>query len=378
MVFVTEGMAKSYFMKQMIMYSGLCITLFITCCDKKKDKNNNTTAATLKDTILASQLNHPWEILWGPDNYIWMTERTGKISRVNPATGAVTPLLTITEVTAQGEGGLLGMVLHPDFATMPQVFVAYNYMNGSNYQEKIVRYTYNGSTLTSPQTILDNIKASNIHNGCRLLITPDRKLFITTGDANDQTNPQNKSALNGKVLRLNLDGSIPADNPTAGSAVWSFGHRNPQGLVYANNILYSSEHGPTTDDEINIIEKGRNYGWPTVTGFCNTGNEQSFCTANNVREPLQAWTPTIAPSGLDYYDKDQIPQWKNSLLLAVLKDSKLIQLKLNAAHTAIDSTFEFYVNKYGRMRDVCISPEGKVYVCTDNGNDDKIVTISGK
>jgi len=378
MVFVTEGLAKSYFMKQMIFYSSLCITLFITCCDKKKDKNNNATAALLKDTVLTRQLNHPWEILWGPDNFIWMTERNGKISRVNPATGAVTPLITLTEVTAQGEGGLLGMVLHPDFATTPQVFVAYDYMNGGNYQEKIVRYTYNGSTLTSPQLILDNIKASSIHNGCRLLITPDRKLFITTGDASDQTNPQNKSALKGKVLRLNLDGSIPADNPTAGSPVWSFGHRNPQGLVYANNILYSSEHGPDTDDEINIIEKGRNYGWPTVTGFCNTSSEQSFCSANNVREPLQAWTPTIAPSGLDYYDKNQIPQWKNSLLLAVLKDSKLIQLKLNTARTGIDSTFEFYVNKYGRMRDVCISPEGKVYVCTDNGNDDKIVEISGK
>jgi glucose/arabinose dehydrogenase len=378
MVFVTEGLAKSYFMKQMIIYSGLCITLFITCCDKKKDKNNNSTAAILQDTILTSKLNHPWEILWGPDNFIWMTERNGKISRVNPATGAVTPLLTITDVTAQGEGGLLGMVLHPDFATTPQVFVAYDYMSGSNYQGKIVRYTYNGSTLTSPQIILDNLKASSIHNGCRLLITPDRKLFITTGDANDQTNPQNKSALNGKVLRLNLDGSVPADNPTAGSAVWSFGHRNPQGLVYANNILYSSEHGPTTDDEINIIEKGRNYGWPTVTGFCNTSNEQSFCAANNVREPLQAWTPTIAPSGLDYYDKDEIPQWKNSLLLAVLKDSRLIQLKLNTARTGIDSVFEFYVNKYGRMRDVCISPEGKVYVCTDNGSDDKIVEVSKK
>lgn len=378
MVFVTEGLAKSYFMKQMIIYSSLCITLFITCCDKKKDKNNNATAALLKDTVLTSKLNHPWEILWGPDNFIWMTERNGKISRVNPATGAVTPLLTLTEVTAQGEGGLLGMVLHPDFATTPQVFVAYDYMNGSSYQEKIVRYTYNGGALTAPQIIIDNIKASGIHNGCRLLITPDRKLFITTGDASDQSNPQNKSALNGKVLRLNLDGSIPADNPTAGSPIWSFGHRNPQGLIYANNILYSSEHGPDTDDEINIIEKGRNYGWPSVTGFCNTSSEQSFCSANNVREPIQAWTPTIAPSGLDYYDKDQIPQWKNSLLLAVLKNSRLIQLKLNTARTGIDSTFEFYVNKYGRMRDVCISPEGKVYVCTDNGNDDKIVEISGK
>jgi PQQ-dependent dehydrogenase (s-GDH family) len=365
-------------MKQLIVYSCLCIAVLVMCCDKKDKNDDNTTVAVLKDTILTNKLSHPWEILWGPDNFIWMTERSGKISRVNPATGAVTPLLTIADVTAQGEGGLLGMALHPEFSKTPHVFVAYNYMNGGTYQEKIVRYTYNGTALTSPQIILDNIKASSIHNGCRLLITPDQKLFITTGDANDQSNPQNKTAINGKVLRLNLDGTIPADNPTTGSAVWSMGHRNPQGLVYANNILYSSEHGPTTDDEINIIEKGRNYGWPNVTGLCNTTTEQSFCTANNVREPLKTWTPTIAPSGLEYYDRDQIPQWKNSLLLAVLKDSRLIQLKLNAARTGIDSVFEFYTNKYGRMRDVCISTEGKVYVCTDNGSDDKIIEVSRK
>lgn len=365
-------------MKQLIIYSGLCIGMLVICCGKKKENENNTTAAVLKDTILTNKLSRPWEIVWGPDNFIWMTERGGKISRVDPANGAVTPLLTISDVTAQGEGGLLGLVLHPEFSKTPHVFVAYNYMNGSNYQEKIVRFTYNGTTLTSPQIILDNIKAAGIHNGCRLLITPDQKLFITTGDANDQSLPQNKGAINGKVLRLNLDGSIPADNPTPGSAVWSIGHRNAQGLVYANNILYSSEHGHDTDDEINIIEKGRNYGWPTVRGMCNTSAEQTFCSANNVREPLQAWTPTIAPSGLEYYDKDQIPQWKHSLLLATLKNNRLVQLKLNAARTGIDSVFEFYTNKYGRMRDVCISPEGKVYICTDNGSDDKIIEVGRK
>jgi aldose sugar dehydrogenase len=377
MIFVTLVL-QSYFMKQLIIYNSLCIALLAMCCDKKKENNENTTAAVLKDTILTNKLSRPWEILWGPDNFIWMTERGGRISRVNPATGAVTPLLTIADVTAQGEGGLLGMVLHPNFSTTPQVFVAYDYMNDGNYTEKIVRYTYNGSALTSPQIILDNIKAANIHNGCRLLITPDQKLFITTGDATDQSLPQNKSAINGKVLRVNLDGSIPTDNPTAGSAAWSFGHRNPQGLVYANNMLYSSEHGVSSDDEINIIEKGRNYGWPTVQGLCNTSAEQSFCNANNVREPLKIWTPTIAPSGMDYYDRDQIPQWKHSLLLATLKNSRLVQLKLNAARTGIDSVFEFYPNKYGRMRDVCISPEGKVYVCTDNGSDDKIIEVSKK
>src|SRR4030095_1738498 len=119
------------------------------------------------------------------------------------------------------------------------------------------------------------------------------KLFVTTGDASNQSLAQSISSPNGKVLRLNLDGTIPADNPVAGNPYWSWGHRNPQGLVYANNILYSSEHGPSNDDEVNIIERGRNYGWPNVQGFCDAGSEPAFCTANNVREPLKAWTPTI-------------------------------------------------------------------------------------
>lgn len=349
-----------------------------TQCKKsgKNDADNPMGSASIKDSVLVQGLNFPWEILWGPDNYIWMTERGGKISRVNPATGIVSSLLTVSEVVTNNEGGMLGMVLHPDFSTTPQVFVAYDYNNGSNYRGKVVRYIYDGTNLVNPLTIIDNIHASSIHNGCRLLITPDLKLFITTGDASDQSSPQNISALNGKILRLNLDGSIPADNPVAGNPYWSFGHRNPQGLVFANNILYSSEHGPDSDDEINIIEKGRNYGWPDVRGFCNEGGEQSFCNANNVKEPIKAWTPTIAVSGMDYYDKDLIPEWKNSLLAVALKNSRLYQMKLNNNFTAIAETNEYFTNVYGRMRDVCISPGGKVYICTSNGGNDKIIQIN--
>lgn len=363
------------YMKKRIYLFILVLPLFATFYCKKPDKKSDTPgSAEIKDSVLVSGLNLPWEILWGPDNFIWMTERNGKISRINPETGELIPVLTISEVVSNGEGGLLGMVLHPDFNTNPQVFVVYDYNNGSNYQEKVVRYTYNGTTLIDPQTVIDNIHASNIHNGSRLLITGD-KLFVSTGDASDQSLPQNTFAVNGKILRLNLDGSIPADNPFANNPVWSYGHRNPQGLVYANGILYSSEHGPDTDDEINIIEKGRNYGWPDVKGFCNESGEQSFCSANNVKEPINAWTPTIATSGLDYYNSDLIPQWKNSLLVATLKNQRLMQLKLDDAHTSVTETKEFFTSSYGRMRDICISPEGKVYICTSNGGDDKIVVV---
>lgn len=345
-------------------------------CKKANINVEPPGAVEIKDSVIAQNLNYPWEILWGPDNFIWMTERGGKISRLNPSTGAITPVLTVTEVESTGEGGLLGMVLHPNFATTPQLFVVYNYDNGSGYTEKVVRYTYNGTTLNNPLIIIDNIEAANVHNGSRLLIVND-KLYITTGDAANPSFAQNTSSRNGKILRLNLDGTVPVDNPEANNPYWSWGHRNPQGLVFANNKLYSSEHGPNDNDEINIIEKGRNYGWPNVHGLCDLP-ERDFCNDHNVAQPIQAWTPTIATCGLDYYNSDLIPQWKNSLLLVALKNARLYQLKLNDTFSSIGNANEYFNNKYGRMRDICISPAGKVYICTSNGGNDRIIEVTKK
>jgi len=344
----------------------------------KPDAPGNLTTETL-----VSNLNFPWEILWGPDNFIWMTERQGKVSRVNPQTGQVIPVATITEVASTTNfNGLLGMALHPQFSTNPFVYLIYNYFDASqNYLEKIVRYTYNGTTLTSPMTLVDGIVGKIggdfIHNGSRLMIGPDMKLYATTGDANQRFDlPQDPTKLNGKVLRINLDGTIPADNPF-GNAVWSIGDRNSQGLVFAKGRLYASMHGETTNDEINIIQKGGNNGWPFVEGFCDLPAEQTFCAANNVNEPIYAWTPTIAPSGMDFYNSNYIAQWKNSLLLAILKDKRLIQLKLTDDGSAIDGVHEFFINQFGRMRDIAIGPDGKVYICTDNGNNsDKIIVVT--
>lgn len=352
--------------------------IFITGCGKTDNtpEPENNTEVEITHKVLTENLQYPWEMLWGPDNFIWITERGGRISRINPSTGVVTPLFTISEVQSNGEGGLLGMVLHPQFSTNPFVYVAYNY-NNNGYKEKVVRFTYNGSTLINPTIIIDNINASSIHNGCRLIISPDLKLFITTGDAANPQLAQNTSSLNGKVLRINLDGSIPADNPIPGNPVWSWGHRNAQGLTLVNNQLFSSEHGPNIDDEINIIERGRNYGWPSVNGRCDESSEQTFCSANNIKEPVFTWTPTAAVSGMEYYNQDYIPQWKNSLLVVALKNSRLYQMKLNSNQTQITETTEYFTNTYGRMRDVCIAPDGKVYICTSNGND-KVIEISKK
>ncbi len=259
---------------------------------------------------------------------------------------------------------MLGMALHPGFATDPYVYVAYNYVQGT-YKERVVRYTYNGSVLTSPTILLDNIDGTNIHNGCRLAIV-NNQLYITTGDAANQPIAQNVTALNGKTLRINLDGSIPNDNPISGSPVWSWGHRNAQGLIYANNRFYSSEHGPTTDDELNILEKGRNYGWPNVHGYCNTTAEQTFCADSNVVEPIMAWTPTLAVSSIAYYNHPMFPSLQNSILMTTLKDRKLYELELNSTFDNITNSNVISQISGDRLRAICVDPDGRIYVSTSN------------
>ena len=359
---------------------SLLLSVFIiaAACDKNKVKatpDPNWPSDSIR--TVKSGLEYPWEILWGKDDHIWMTERGGRISKLDPISGNSLFTYQVNDVFSQGEGGLLGMVMHPDFLNNGYLYVSYNYLKNGNYTHKVVRLQYANNTLSSPLLIIDNIPASSIHNGSRLWITADNKLLITTGDAANDVAAQDPNQLNGKVLRVNLDGSIPADNPFPNNPVWTWGHRNPQGLVVANNIIYTSEHGPTIEDEVNIIERNRNYGWPDVNGPCN-GTESSFCTTHNVKEPIwSTGSVTLATSGLDYYNHDRIPNWKNSLLLATLKDATLYQLKLSADGRSVISTTKFFQGKWGRLRDICVSPAGRVYICTSNGgNIDKIIEIT--
>jgi glucose/arabinose dehydrogenase len=362
----------------------LCTLIFslflLSACEKNKsdDGGQDLPDAEIKTEVLTQSLSHPWELIYGADSHIWFTERGGKISRLNPENGVIALVHTIPDVSSTGEGGLLGMALHPEFTSSPYLYVNYNYRSGSNYRAKVVRFRFNNGVLIEPLVLLDQIPASSIHNGSRLLITPDKKLLVTTGDASTPAAAQDKNSLSGKILRLNLDGTIPQDNPFAGNPVWSFGHRNPQGLVLANNRLYSSEHGPNNDDEINLIVKGKNYGWPNVEGLCNATEEKAFCALNDVTEPLMVWTPTIAPSGLTYYNSDYLPQWKNSLLMVTLKGSRLVQLKLDERGEKVTESKDFFLNQFGRLRAVCQSPGGKIYLATGNGSNDKIIEISSK
>ena len=355
---------------------------FLAC--KKQGSQNTVTPPDTNwpgdDTrVVKSGLNFPWEILWGKDNHIWMTERNGRISKIDPLNGNTVFTHTISDVVANGEGGLLGMVQHPEFLTNGQFFVVYNYNKNGQYTEKVVRLTFSNNAVSNPEIMVDNIPSASIHNGSRLVISNESpaKLYISTGDAAKPANALDPSSKAGKILRVNLDGSIPSDNPVAGNPYWSLGHRNPQGLIMVNNIMYSSEHGPSIEDEINIIEKGRNYGWPSVSGPCNTQDENNYCNANNVKIPIwSSGNVTIATCGLDYYNGDRITQWKNSLLLATLKDATLYQLKLSANGQSIISSKEYFRGNWGRLRDIAISPEGRVYLCTSNGgNNDRLIEI---
>ena len=342
-------------------------------------KPNSTHAQNITSRVVKDNLFIPWEIIWGPDNYIWLTQKSGYICRLEPETGSMDTLYHETATVIQGEGGMLGLALHPQFATSPYVYAAYNYNNGSDYRARVVRYRYNGSNALDSATILmDVVDASSIHNGSRLLIVGD-KLYITTGDASQTSTAQNNASPNGKIHRINLDGSIPADNPFPGSSIWTKGHRNPQGLVFANGILYSSEHGPNNDDELNIIKVGQNYGWPNVEGFCNTTAEMQFCADSSVVEPLYAWTPTLAVCGLDYFQPapgggpgpeppagSPFPTLQGNLLMCTLKNEQLYLLKLNEDKDSIVAVSALPNVNFGRLRDLCISPDGRIFLSTSN------------
>ena len=345
------------------------------------------TELALRDVITG--LDTPWEILWGPDDWIWITERPGRISRVHPQTGELRLLATIPDVEETDNGGLLGMALHPDFSDTPHVFVVYTYLVTGVIREKLVRYTYDGSTLASPVIIIDGITGNIRHDGSRVVFAPDRTLFMTTGDARTRQFAQSHASIAGKVLRMTTSGTAPPGNPHPNyphpySLIWSSGHRNAQGLVLARNgILYSSEHGQEKDDEVNIILPGRNYGWPTVEGYCDSTREMDFCRDSNVAEPMIAWTPSIAPSGIDHYTHNAIPEWRNALLMTTLRDTDLRVLELSEDGRSVTRSSVLFENRWGRLRDLCISPDGRVFIATSNRDqigtprpdDDRIVEI---
>ena len=301
------------------------------------------------------------------------------MKRLNPRSGEIKEVLYIPDVYYSRTPGLLGMVLHPDFLTEPFVYLHYTYVDSSiteidylgrstNVRSRIVRYRHDQKkdTLINPEIILTNIPGSGHHNGSRLAVTGDKKIIFAIGDIGNRKGIHDKSVLTGKVLRMNLDGTVPDDNPVRGSYFYSMGHRNHQGLVVAKGKIYTSEHGPNNDDEINLITAGGDYGWPYVEGFCDKENEMAYCDSTAVIEPLIAWTTTIAPAGLDFYDNPSIPEWQNSLLLTSLKGRSLQLFQLDDTGEKIVDQKIYLQKQFGRFRDLCVSPSGDVYLITSN------------
>jgi PQQ-dependent dehydrogenase (s-GDH family) len=418
-----------------------------------------------RKSVLASGLAGPWELTWGPDNMLWVTERTGKrITRIDPVSGQRSVAITIDQVSAPGsQDGLLGMALHPELLQNTgnnYVYAAYTYVDQSKgavpwiadarspyryLYGKIVRFTYDRTDgkLSQPVDLITGLPAGNDHVSGRLKIGPDRKLYFTIGDlghnqlgnfclsteaqrlpTQDEIDRKVYAAYVGKSLRLNLDGSIPADNPRLDgvvSHVYTYGHRNMQGIDFGpDGTLYASEQGPKTDDEINILKAGSNYGWPHVAGFqddkayeyarwaeastpCSQLNFSDLAIDPSVpREPESAFKspfvepiatmftvptgynfhdpackgvdficwPTVGASSIEYYASKGkgIPGWNRVLLVTTLKRGSLYVVPLTADGKATDGHMSRYFQSENRYRDTAVNPDGwTIYVATDPG-----------
>lgn len=326
----------------------------------------------LEVSIVSDGFDAPIDLAFGPDGYLWCTQLEGTVWHVDPATGTREEVLRLPDVFYRKSHGLQSLAHHPDFATQPWVYLHYVYQlppQGMDeiVRSRIVRCRWDGKKLGPPEIVFDNIPGRFFHNGSRLVFGPDGKLYLTIGDVGEPMASQDPTRLNGKVLRLNADGSIPADNPIAGSPVWTLGHRNAQGLAFGQNgRAYLSDHGPNNDDELNLLEPGRNYGWPVIEGFADRPTEVEAAQGKNFTDPLWAWTPTVATAGLAYYDHPAIPEWRGALLLCNLKGRALRVLELNPAGDKIERVRIFLQEHLGRLRDVAVAPSGDIYLLTSN------------
>lgn len=317
---------------------------------------------------VATGLSIPWDIGFLPDGDMLVTERTGTLRRL----GKRPTSFTIPNVYTAGEGGLMGLALHPQFAQNNLFYIYYTADDGGR-KNRIARYRLEAERIVLDKMIMDGIPSAMYHDGGQIDFGPDGKLYVATGDASAPDSAQDTRSLAGKILRLNDDGSIPTDNPF-GNAVWSYGHRNPQGLAWdSDGRMYAAEHGPTGEfslccrDEVNRIEKGANYGWPTISG------DQ---TRSGMKTPLMhsGQSTTWAPSGLAYLN--------GSLYFSGLRAQTLYSVPLSTDGTA-GSLGSMLSGAYGRLRAAVVGPDGALYLTTSNRDgrgtprtgDDKIIRI---
>lgn len=325
----------------------------------------------------------PWAIAFTSPTRMLFTERNGQIRIVENGTLVEESLISFFEVSSSGEEGLMGLAVDPEYAVNSYLYTALAYPKNNGLVVKIVRLIDKGQTATVEQILLDNIPAARNHAGTRLGFGPDRKLYITTGDASNRKIAQDKNSLGGKILRINTDGTIPTDNPFSNSPVYSLGHRNPQGISWhpATQDLYETEHGPSTfdgppgGDEVNRIIAGENYGWPLVSH----DKKQS-----GLVDPLVVYTPAVAPASLLVYSGSVFPQFKHNLFFGGLVGTGIYRVVLDENNPdQIVSKEKLSDISVGRIREVVEGPDGYIYFSTSNrdgrgkpaNNDDRIMRL---
>ncbi len=309
--------------------------------------------------VVAKGLEIPWSLVFMPDGRLLVPERHGRVRVIDTARGTAEIALTIDDVSTDGEAGLLGLALDPAFTSNRLVYLYYTARSpGGGAANRVVRYRESGGRLGEPVVLLDDIPANTIHDGGRLRFGPDGLLYITTGDAANETLAQDVASYAGKILRLNADGTTPRGNPF-GSPVYSYGHRNPQGLDWhpATGDLWASEHGATGNDEINVVESGANYGWPLIQG-----NQ----TLPGMRAPITFYNPAVAPSGASFYRGQRFPQFANNLFVATLRGTLLLRLRIDPSARRLIGQERLLEGQFGRLRDVVTGPDGYLYFCTNN------------
>ncbi|MBK8809970.1 MAG: PQQ-dependent sugar dehydrogenase [Acidobacteria bacterium] len=316
---------------------------------------------------VATGLEVPWGLAFLPDGRILVTERPGRVRLIENGKLKPEPIFKVPDVEPSGESGLMDIALHPKFNENNFIYLAYAY-RGDGKAVKVVRYRFDGATLVEPKIILENMPAAQFHAGTRARFGPDGKLYITVGDATDWNLAQRTDSLGGKTLRLNDDGTVPSDNPfvkdkSVRPEIYSLGHRNAQGLAWsADGLMFQTEHGPSSfegrgggADEFNLVEAGKNYGWPEIYGTM---------AKEGMVAPLIEYTPACAPGSLLIYKGDKFPALKGSAIFGCLRGARLIRVKLDGRK--IVGQENLLEGLLSRIREVGESPDGFIYFATSN------------
>lgn len=336
--------------------------------------------ARFKTEVVAEGLQNPWAVERLPDGRLLVTERPGRLRIVEDGRLLPEPVSGTPAVYARGQGGLLDVVLHPEYAKNGWIYLAFSDPRDGVGLTKIVRGRLKENAWVDQETVfeaaLEEYTAANVHFGCRMQFDDRGDLFFSIGDRGDVTNLKNNAQqltnVKGKIHRVRDDGRIPPDNPFVGRSgarpsIWSYGHRNPQGLRFApDGTLWSVEHGPRGGDELNVVERGKNYGWPVVTfGINYSGTpiaERS--EAPEFVSPVTHWTPSIAVGGMDFYRGDRFPAWRGNLFVTALAHQKLVRLEIDAQNRVTHQ--EDLLTRTGRIRDVRDLGDGALYVVYDD------------